>query len=81
HGNRMIKHSFDPGFRIELQQKDLAIALSCASDLGVSLPNTATTQSLYNACIAQGGAKWDNSAIVRILEKLANHQMVDSDPC
>ncbi|MCO6434426.1 NAD(P)-binding domain-containing protein, partial [Nitrosomonas nitrosa] len=42
HGNRMIKHSFDPGFRIELQQKDLAIALSCASDLGVSLPNTAT---------------------------------------
>ena len=81
HGNRMIKHSFDPGFRIELQQKDLAIALSCASDLGVSLPNTATTQSLYNACVAQGGAKWDNSAIVRILEKLANHQMVDSDPC
>ncbi|HNP51261.1 MAG TPA: 2-hydroxy-3-oxopropionate reductase [Nitrosomonas nitrosa] len=81
HGNRMIKHSFDPGFRIELQQKDLAIALSCASDLGVSLPNTATTQSLYNACIAQGGAKWDNSALVRILEKLANHQMVDSDPC
>ncbi|MCW5598928.1 MAG: 2-hydroxy-3-oxopropionate reductase [Nitrosomonas sp.] len=81
HGNRMIKHSFDPGFRIELQQKDLAIALSCASDLGVSLPNTATTQSLYNACVAQGGAKWDNSALVRILEKLANHQMVDSDPC
>lgn len=81
HGNRMIKHSFDPGFRIELQQKDLAIALTCASDLGVSLPNTATTQSLYNACVAQGGAKWDNSALVCILEKLANHQMVDSDPC
>lgn len=77
HGNRMIERSFDPGFRIELQQKDLAIALSCASDLGVSLPNTATTQSLYNACIAHGGAKWDNSAIVCILEKLANHQIND----
>ena len=50
HGGRMIKH-FDPGFRIEPQQKDLAIAL-CASD-SVSAPNTATTQSLYNACVAQ----------------------------
>lgn len=81
HGNRMIRRSFDPGFRIELQQKDLAIALSCASELGVSLPNTATTQSLYNACIAHGGTQWDNSAIVCILEKLANHQILDSDPC
>lgn len=77
HGNRMIERSFEPGFRIELQQKDLAIALSCASDLSVSLPNTATTQSLYNACIAHGGANWDNSAIVCILEKLANHQIND----
>lgn len=75
HGDRMIKRSFDPGFRIELQQKDLAIALSCASDLGVSLPNTAITQSLYNACIAHEGGKWDNSAIVCILEKLSNHQI------
>ena len=71
----MIKRSFDPGFRIELQQKDLAIALSCASELGVSLPNTAITQSLYNACIAHGDAKWDNSAIVCMLEKLSNHQI------
>lgn len=81
HGNRMIKRSFDPGFRIELQQKDLAIALACASDLGISLPNTAMTQSLYTACIAQGGAKWDNSAIICILEKLANHQITDIDLC
>lgn len=77
HGNRMIKRLFDPGFRVELQQKDLNIALSCASELGISLPNTATTQSLYNACIAHGGATWDNSAIVRILEKLANHKITD----
>ncbi len=77
HGNRMIKRLFDPGFRVELQQKDLNIALSCASELGISLPNTATTQSLYNACIAHGGATWDNSAIVRILEKLANYEITD----
>lgn len=81
HGNRMIKRLFEPGFRVELQQKDLNIALSCAADLGIALPNTATTQSLYNACIAHGGAKWDNSALIRILEKLTNHQIDDIDPC
>lgn len=75
HGERMIKRAFDPGFRIELHQKDLSLALSGAQALGISLPNTAATQELFNACIAYGGAKWDSSAIVRVLEKLANHEI------
>ena len=75
HGERMINRRFDPGFRIELQQKDLDIVLASASALGISLPNTATVHELYNACIAHGGAKWDNSAIVKMLEKLANHEI------
>jgi 2-hydroxy-3-oxopropionate reductase len=75
HGERMIKRSFDPGFRIELHQKDLNLALSSARALGVSLPNTATAQELFNACAAHGGAKWDHSAMVRALEKLANHEV------
>ncbi len=75
HGNKMINHTFEPGFKIELQQKDLNIALSCARALGISLPNTALTQTLYNACSAQGGGKWDNSALVRILEIMANHEI------
>jgi 2-hydroxy-3-oxopropionate reductase len=73
HGERMIKRTFDPGFRIELHQKDLSLALSGARALGVSLPNTATAQELFNACSANGGAKWDHSALVRALENLANH--------
>jgi 2-hydroxy-3-oxopropionate reductase len=73
HGERMIKRTFDPGFRIELHQKDLALALSGARALGVSLPNTATAQALFNACSADGGARWDHSALVKALEKLANH--------
>ncbi len=76
HGERMISRRFDPGFRIELQQKDLDIVLDSASALGISLPNTATTRELYNACMAHGGAKWDNSAIVKMLEKLANHEII-----
>jgi 2-hydroxy-3-oxopropionate reductase len=75
HGERMINRRFEPGFRIELQQKDLDIALASASALGVSLPNTATVHELYTACLAHGGAKWDNSAIVKMLEKLANHEI------
>jgi len=73
HGERMIKRTFDPGFRIELHRKDLSLALSGARAMGLSLPNTATAQELFNACVANGGAKWDHSALVRALEKLANH--------
>jgi 2-hydroxy-3-oxopropionate reductase len=75
HGERMIKRTFDPGFRIELHQKDLSLALSGARAMGMSLPNTATAQELFNACVAHGGAKWDHSAMVRALETMANYQM------
>ena len=75
HGERMVKRSFDPGFRIELHQKDLNLALQGAKALGVSLPNTATCQELFNACAAHGGSKWDHSAMVRALELLANHEI------
>ena len=75
HGERMIKRTFDPGFRIELHQKDLNLALQGARAMGVSLPNTATAQELFNSCVASGGAKWDHSAMVRALEKMANHEV------
>jgi len=75
HGERMIKRTFNPGFRIELHQKDLSLALSGARAMGVSLPNTATAQELFNACAAAGGGAWDHSAMVRALEKLANHDI------
>ena len=80
HGERMIKRTFDPGFRIELHQKDLNLALSSARALGVSLPNTATAQELFNACAARGGKAWDHSAMVRALEKLANHEIAQAAP-
>ena len=75
HAERMIKRTFDPGFRIELHQKDLNLALSSARALGVSLPNTATAQELFNACAAHGGKAWDHSAMIRALEKMANFEI------
>ena len=75
HGERMVKRTFDPGFRIELHQKDLNLALSSARSVGLSLPNTATAQELFNACAAHGGKAWDHSAMVKALEMLANHEV------
>jgi 2-hydroxy-3-oxopropionate reductase len=73
HGNRMIERTFDPGFRIQLHQKDLNLALADAQTLKMSIPNTAATQQLFNTCVANGGAAWDHSALVRALELMANH--------
>jgi len=80
HGERMIKRAFDPGFRIELHQKDLNLALSAARQAGISLPNTASAQELFNACTARGGKTWDHSAMVRALELLANHEIGAGPP-
>jgi 2-hydroxy-3-oxopropionate reductase len=80
HGERMIKRTFEPGFRIELHQKDLNLALSSARQLGLSLPNTATAQELFNACAAHGGKAWDHSALVRALEIMANFEIGAQPP-
>jgi 2-hydroxy-3-oxopropionate reductase len=75
HGERMIKRTFEPGFRIELHQKDLNLALTSARQVGLSLPNTATAQELFNSCAAHGGKAWDHSALVRALELMANYEI------
>jgi 2-hydroxy-3-oxopropionate reductase len=75
HGERMVKRNFDPGFRIELHQKDLNLALDSARVLGLSLPNTAVVQQLFNSCAAHGGKAWDHSAMVRALEMMAGHEI------
>ena len=75
HGERMIKRTFDPGFRIELHQKDLNLALSNARKLQMSLPNTATAQELFNSVAAQGDIGLDHAAMVLALEKLAEFKV------
>ena len=71
HGERMIKRTFAPGFRIRLHQKDLALALAAGRDLGVALPNTASTQQLFSAVVAGGGGELDHSGLVKALESMA----------
>jgi 2-hydroxy-3-oxopropionate reductase len=71
HGERMIKQTFDPGFRIRLHRKDLALAVDAARALDLALPNVAATQQLMNAAVARGDGDKDHSALIRTLEALA----------
>lgn len=75
HGERMIKRTFQPGFRIRLHQKDLRLALETGKALGVSLPNTTTAQELLTAVSASGGAELDHAAMVQALERLADFKI------
>jgi len=72
HGERMIKGTFDPGFRISLHQKDLNLALAGARELGLNLPNTANAQQVFSTCAALGGSGWAHSALIKGLEHMAN---------
>jgi 2-hydroxy-3-oxopropionate reductase len=75
HGQRVIERQFDPGFRIELHQKDLNLALEGARKLGVALPHTASAQQMFSSCVANGGRDWDHSAMVKALELMSSHQI------
>ena len=75
HGERMVKRTFAPGFRIELHQKDLNLALQGAKSMGLSLPNTANVQELMNSCAAHGGSVLDHSALCQAIERMSNHQI------
>ncbi|MGV3726370.1 2-hydroxy-3-oxopropionate reductase [Hydrogenophaga sp.] len=75
HGERMIQRTFNPGFRIELHQKDLNLALQGAKELGVSLPHTASAAQLMQSCAAHGLAGLDHAALCRSLELMAHHEI------
>ncbi len=79
HGEKMLERRFEPGFRVDLQRKDLNLALDAARELGIALPNTAGTLQLFNALAAQeGGGDLDHSALVRVLEALAGSRVADA---
>lgn len=77
HGERMVKRTFAPGFRIALHQKDLNLALQGARSLGMALPQTAIAAQLMQVCAALGLGQADHSALVRALETLAQHQVAE----
>ena len=77
HGERMIRHAFDPGFFVRLHNKDLHIALQMARSLSVSAPVTALAAQHFNALIADGDGELDNSAMLKVYERLAKTSIAE----
>jgi len=78
HGERMIKRTFNPGFRINLHRKDLRLAQEAGKALGVELPNTTNAAALMDEMLAAGEGDRDHSALVRPLERKARKEVASS---
>ena len=74
-GPTMVAHQFDPGFRVELMRKDLAIAQATAKDNNAPIPISAFVTQLYDRMLAHGITDQDHSAIITMFEEMANHRV------
>ena len=70
-GQTMIERSFNPGFRVDLHRKDLAIALASGRNTATPLPVTALVSQMYDAVSANGGGQLDHSALITIIDLLS----------
>lgn len=73
---RLFSGNRQPGFKARMQLKDLNIILESAKEFGVPLPVTAVNTQLFNAMIQNGMGDLDNSAVIEIIENLANQKLL-----
>lgn len=71
----MIQHRFEPGFKAAYHHKDLGIAMDTARAFEVSLPASGLVYQLYGAMKAMGRGDRDHSAIVTLIEDLAQTEI------
>ena len=74
---RLFEGNRQPGFKAYMQAKDLGIVMDTAKEYGVPLPGTAANTQLFNAMLQMGMADLDNSAVVGVIEALANQGILD----
>ncbi len=72
---RLFSGNRQPGFKASMQAKDLNIVMDTAREYGIPLPSCGLDSQLYNAMLQQGMANLDNSAIIAVIEKLANQNL------
>jgi len=70
-GTQAIRRDWRPGFTIDLQQKDLRLALEMAAELGIPVLATSLVSNLYRTLQARGLGSEGNHALVKALEALA----------
>ena len=76
---KLFQRDLSPGFKAHMQAKDLKIVVDTGRTYGVPLPQTAIAHQLYEAMLAMGNSELDNSAIVTVLEALANVTVGEAD--
>jgi 2-hydroxy-3-oxopropionate reductase len=69
---RLFAGNREPGFKAYMQAKDLGIVMDTAREYGIPLPSTAVQTQLYKAMLEMGMRDLDNSAVLGVLETLAN---------
>nr|CCC90875.1 unnamed protein product [Trypanosoma congolense IL3000] len=69
---RLFAGNREPGFKAALQSKDLSIVMDSAKEFGVPMPSTAVNAQLYQSMLQYGEGDLDNSAVVGVLERMAN---------
>jgi 2-hydroxy-3-oxopropionate reductase len=70
-GPKLIQGDFQPGFKSKFHFKDLNIIMETAKELNVPLPTTSVVHSLFNAMLAAGWGDLDHSAVIKVIESLA----------
>jgi 2-hydroxy-3-oxopropionate reductase len=66
-----------PGFKAHMQAKDLNIIMETAHQYGIPLPSAAVDAQLFNAMLEMGLGDLDNSAVLGIIETLANTKLLE----
>ena len=76
---RLFAGNRDPGFKAYMQAKDLGIMLDTARQYGIPLPSAAVDAQLFNAMLQMGMGELDNSAVLGVLEQLANIKLKETE--
>ena len=73
--DKLLKHDFEPGGKVEFHRKDLRIAFEAGREYGVPLPATAVVYQMFEALMAKGRGGWDHSSLLALIEDLARHEI------
>jgi len=76
---RLFSGNRQPGFKAYMQSKDLNIVMDTAREYGIPLLSAALDTQLFAAMLQNGMQDLDNSAVIGIIENLANISLI-SDP-
>lgn len=74
---RLFAGNREPGFKAYMQAKDLGIVLDTARLYGIPLVSASVHNQLFNAMLEMGMGELDNSAVIGVVEALANTTLLE----